>query len=401
MKKIFVLSFVLLFLTSFAFAGTINLPRTGQTKCYDSYGTEIPCTGTGQDGEIQAGVAWPVPRFADNSDRTVTDNLTGLIWTKNGNLPGGLTTWTGAIDYCNILTIAGFSDWRLPNINELASLVNFQEEINNSVWLNSHGFRNVLDNEYWSSTTDTVSPDYAWKLYMGNGNVFYVYKFSFFRFLLPVRSEQGLSALAPVWRTGQTTSYYRGDDGDLERGIAWPSPRFNDHENGTITDNLTDLMWTENANLPNESMTWQAALEFVAEMNVGSYLNFGYNDWRLPNPTELRSLIDYSQYNSAIPAGHPFSNLQADAYWSSTTHARSPDGAWFVRMTDGRVDADFKSENSYYVWPVRGGQVQPTGCSTWTDVVEKYQAYKNGQATLRDVINCYIEWREHSPLGGN
>jgi hypothetical protein len=38
-------------------------------------------------------------------------------------------------------------------------------------------------------------------------------------------------------------------------------------------------------------------------------------------------------------------------------------------------------------------------CTTWADVVEKYQAYKNGQATLREVIDCYIEWRDHSPLG--
>src|SRR3989338_10110057 len=47
-------------------AGTIQLPKTGQTKCYDTVGAEIDCKGTGQDGEIQAGVAWPDPRFTDN-----------------------------------------------------------------------------------------------------------------------------------------------------------------------------------------------------------------------------------------------------------------------------------------------------------------------------------------------
>jgi hypothetical protein len=54
MKKICVLSFLFLFLSSISFAGTINLPRIDQTKCYDTAGAEIPCAGTGQDGEIQA-----------------------------------------------------------------------------------------------------------------------------------------------------------------------------------------------------------------------------------------------------------------------------------------------------------------------------------------------------------
>jgi len=67
-------------------AGTAQLPQTGQTTCYDSSGTVISCTGTGQDGEIQAGVAWPDPRFTVSGD-CVSDNLTGLMWAKNGDLP--------------------------------------------------------------------------------------------------------------------------------------------------------------------------------------------------------------------------------------------------------------------------------------------------------------------------
>jgi len=94
-----------------AFAGTIDLPKTGQTKCYDESGTEISCTGTGQDGEIQAGVAWPGPRFTDNGDGTMTDNLTGLMWTTNANLPGGYKTWQQALDY-----VAGMNAGTYPNL---------------------------------------------------------------------------------------------------------------------------------------------------------------------------------------------------------------------------------------------------------------------------------------------
>ena len=56
---------------------------------------------------------------------------------------------------------------------------------------------------------------------------------------------------APVAKTGQTTSYATGDDGDFEKGVAWPSPRFTDNDDGTVCDHLTGLMWAKNANLDN------------------------------------------------------------------------------------------------------------------------------------------------------
>lgn len=61
-----------------AFAGTNQLPQTGQTKCYDTTGAEIPCAGTGQDGEIQVGVAWPEPRFTDHGMAPLPIILWGL-----------------------------------------------------------------------------------------------------------------------------------------------------------------------------------------------------------------------------------------------------------------------------------------------------------------------------------
>ena len=53
---------------------------------------------------------------------------------------------------------------------------------------------------------------------------------------------------APVPKTGQTTIYAAGDDGALQKGVAWPTPRFTDNDNGTVTDNLTGLIWMKNAN---------------------------------------------------------------------------------------------------------------------------------------------------------
>ena len=136
--------------------GTISLPWTGQSKCYNSSGTEISCAGTGQDGEIRAGVEWPNPRFTVSGD-CVNDNLTGLMWAKNGNLSNGTKTWQEALNYVASMNsgsgLCGYKDWRLPNVNELVSLLNACE-VDSSTWLNSQGFSSVQSNYYWSSTTD-------------------------------------------------------------------------------------------------------------------------------------------------------------------------------------------------------------------------------------------------------
>ena len=348
--------FIILSSSNSTVAGTINLPQTGQTKCYDTAGNQIPCARTGQDGEIQAGIAWPNSRFVDNGDGTLTDRLTGLVWTKNANLPGTGISWYQAMDY-----VAGMNtgthhnydhtDWRLPNINELESLMN-ADEGNTAAWLNSKGFINIQQLYYWSSTTNAYYPDFAWFVGMSNGFVYDGHKSSNCYSLWPVRAGQCGNSVICLPKTGQKTSYYSGDDGVLGKGVAWPNPRFTDNADGTIIDNLTSLMWTKNAN---ESWgSWEGALHYVAGMNAGTYQNYGHNDWRLPNINELRSLIDYSRYSRPPPQNHPFTNLQAFNYWSSTTLAHSPYGAWFVSIYFDFVYYSNKSYSSC-VWPVRGG----------------------------------------------
>jgi len=118
--------------------------------------------------------------------------------------------------------------------------------------------------------------------------------------------------LALTWQTGQTGSYKTGDDGDLQRGIECPVPRFEVNGNGTVTDHLTGLIWLENASRF-RGRTWSQALIDCNNLESGSNgLSDGSvsGDWRLPNRKELMSLIDFSQYNPSLPKGHPFDIVQ-------------------------------------------------------------------------------------------
>ena len=188
----------LLLISSLAHAGTVDLPQTGQTKCYNTSGTEISCTDTGQDGDLRKGVEWPYPRFMNNGDGTVTDNLTGLIWTQNAGTPtvgscaGGYKTWQGALDYVtclNSMNYLGHSDWRLPNVNELESLIN-ADEPNSATWLTDQGFIGVQSfYSYWSSSSYALNTVYAWFVYMWNGYVSYDDKSNGY-YVWPVRSGQ-------------------------------------------------------------------------------------------------------------------------------------------------------------------------------------------------------------------
>jgi len=155
----------------------------------------------------------------------------------------------------------------------------------------------------------------------------------------------------------------------LKKGTAWPNPRFTDNSNGTVTDNLTGLIWLKNANVFSGIRTWTSALTACSTLaNGAGGLTDGSvaGDWRLPNVKELQSLIDYGRASPALcnaagtgwwTAGDPFTGvvLSASYYWSGTTYAGNTAGAWVVNLADGDLIMNNKC-NSSYVWPVRGGQ---------------------------------------------
>ena len=162
---------------------------------------------------------------------------------------------------------------------------------------------------------------------------------------------------APVPWTGVGVVYEPGDDGDTQRGVYWPDPRFTDNLDGTVTDNLTGLVWLQYADCYSRK-GWESALDLVADLGQGRCGltdRSRAGDWRLPSLLEMQSLIDFSQEAPALPGGHPFIQEQSADYWTSTTRAGSPDRAWDMFVLTGDSQLRSKSDPAH-VWPVRGGQ---------------------------------------------
>lgn len=132
------------------------VPRTGQEESYRP----------GDDGDGQPGIVWPVPRFTLRNDTNVVlDNLTGLMWTRSAH-KGGSNNWDNAVDYCTTLEYGGFTDWRLPNRNELLSLFDYGQT--NAALPALHPFEGVQAGFYWSSTTYASDAAYAWIVWAGS-----------------------------------------------------------------------------------------------------------------------------------------------------------------------------------------------------------------------------------------
>ena len=364
------------------------VPQTGQTTCYDAVGTTITCTGTGEDGELRMGVAWPNPRFVDNGDQTVSDKLTGLIWSKDANPAAGTKTWQQALDYIKTLnsqSYQGHNDWRLPNINELKSLIN-QGQSSSATWLNTQGVTNVQSDVYWSGSTNAGYTNLDWVVSMHDGVVGSYAKTGAY-YVWPVSSGQsGPFGSLAISKTGQTECYGAsgaaracsgtGEDGELQIGAVWPSPRFAANSDQTVTDTLTGLVWSRDADPANAYKTWQQALDYIKTLNSQSYL--GHNDWRLPNINELTSLFNRGQSSPDMWLNEQgFSSVQLDVYWSGSNGGPN---AWVVMMYYGNVYKNDKA-NSQHVWPVRSGQSGPFGSLTLSPASATFPATTTGTSS--------------------
>ena len=177
-RIVVILTAAFLICCSIALSEAFKLPDTGQAKCYQSVSpyAEIPCTGTGQDGAYNIN---PLS-YTDNSNGTVTDKKTGLMWQKGEN-PSTYNWYQAAGVYdatynpssqnvCGDLTLGEHSDWRLPSKKELMSIVDYNIP-DPGPTINTAYFPNAHANLYWSSTTVAYDPEGAWGVVFNDGYV--------------------------------------------------------------------------------------------------------------------------------------------------------------------------------------------------------------------------------------
>jgi hypothetical protein len=300
---------------------------TGQTKCYDNQ-REIapPAPGHpffGQDAQYRGSQ----PSYRDNDDGSISDLNTGLMWVK---ARGSKATWEEAVAGAAKCRVGGYTDWRMPTIKELYSLIDFAGGFHITVtastpYLDTRFFEfkygeesqgeRPIDCQDWSattyvSTTINGSPT-AFGVNFADGRIKGYPK--------TMNRRDGVRANRLYVR------YVRGNPN-------YGKNEFHDNGDGTITDRATGLMWSK-ADSGN-GMNWEAALAWVQARNKENYL--GHNDWRLPNAKELQSIVDYtlSPDTTGSPAIEPVFTCtsirneggKADYpfYWTSTTHLDGP-----------------------------------------------------------------------------
>jgi hypothetical protein len=290
---------------------TFPIVGTAVTEFYDDKGTtNEPSPGEpfyGQDGHYIKNV----PSYTDNNNGTATDNVTGLMWQTD---MGEKISFDDAKIKADTLSLGGHTDWRVPTIKELFSLILFTGRasgtnvfykfIDTTVFNQPLGDPRPIDAQTFSST------EYVGTTMNGNATVFGV------NFL------DGRIKGYPRNKTW----YFRMVRGDSTYGIN----DFVDNSDGTITDRATGLMWQQADD--GTSRDWEEALAYAEDLGLA-----GHTDWRLPSIKELQGIVDYTRApditnSPAIdplftcteindPDGNPG---QYPYYWSGTTHLDGP-----------------------------------------------------------------------------
>ena len=316
-----------------AIALDYTIVDTGQSIYYDnSTSIGVPLRGQafyGQDAQY----AGNQPSYTTSGDGlTVYDNNTGLTWQQG--LVDSKMTFSEAQAYVTTLnnqSFGGYSDWRLPSIKELYSLIDFRgidpnPTLGNSMGLapfidtnyfafaygTDRGSERIIDSQYVSSTVYTADNSMVFGVNFADGRI------KGYGLSMP---QSGLEKTFEVRLVRGNTAYGIND--------------FSDNGQGIITDAATGLQWSKNDS--GEGMDWEDALAWVQQKNNENYL--GHNDWRLPNAKELQSIVDYTSSpdttDSAAIAREfnctEITNLNGDDdfgwYWTSTSHVRQGDVA--------------------------------------------------------------------------
>ena len=305
---------------------------TGQTQCYDNLNV-ITCPDEGEAFYGQdAQSTGNTPSYQNNGDGTVTDMVTGLVWAASPDLNGDgvidvddKLTYEEALAYADSFDLAGYSDWRLPTIKELYSLIDFNGTDPSAVQgTDTSGLTPFIDTEYFEfAYGDTNAGERIIDSQMATSTIYTSTTMGGNITMFGVNFADGRIKGYPVDKFFYVY-YVRGN-------TAYGINNFVDNNDGTVSDLATGLMWAEEDS--GAGMDWESALAWVEQLNAENYL--GYNDWRLPNAKELQSIVDYSLSPDATgtAALDPVFQITAitneagqwdyPMFWTGTTHANT------------------------------------------------------------------------------
>jgi len=251
----------------------------------------------------------------------------------------------------NAKQFGGYSDWRMPSIKELASITDLGRY---NPAINTGYFPITLSSDYWSSTTHAYYTYCAWMVSFSDGDDGHSEKSRSYYYVRAVRGGQ----------TGSLNHLVINGD-------------------GTVTDTTMGLMWQQ---ATDGYETWTAAISHCEALSLA-----GYDDWRLPNQRELRSLVDYSRYDPAIDRDF-FPDTVSAYYRSSTTYAYTTAYAWIVYFIGGHGNYALSKFDREYVRAVRGGQAR---------LLDNLVIYAPGQATIWNVGDSMTITWETKDISGN
>ncbi|MDP8267481.1 MAG: DUF1566 domain-containing protein [Candidatus Tenebribacter davisii] len=301
---------------------------TNQTSFYNnSIEISAPSSGEdfyGQDAQYSGNEA----QYVDNGDDTITDMVTGLMWSKSPDMDddGDIDaddkmSYDEAVAGASSYDLGGYDDWRLPTIKEQYSLIQFSGvDPSGYEGTDTSGLIPFIDTDYFDfAYGDTDAGERIIDSQYASSNM-YVDDELLFGVNFADGRIKGYGLTMPFGPGDKKffVTYVRGNE-------TYGINDFIDNNDGTITDIATGLMWITTDN--GQSMNWEDALEYSENLEYN-----GYSDWRLPDVKELQSIVDYSRSpgttNSA--AIDPLFNCteitneagEADYayYWSSTTH---------------------------------------------------------------------------------
>lgn len=297
--------FLLFIAFSFLILQAAPILKTGQKYSFDVDGRMDSTIK--DDGHYQKGIE----RSYAYENFTLIDGATGLEWQDTAV---SSMNWEDAQEHCLTLFMNYESDWRLPSMQELLTIVDYSETDPTTA---DNIFHDSSSAYFWTSTSSEYNSSRAWFI-----------------------------------------SFQTGFSGTYDKTGTWPARcvRGEPLENSnfsivgeTVVDTTTNLQWQDTEVVTTTSRNWEDSIDYCENLILESK-----EDWRMPNINELVSILDYSENLPAI--NNLFVHTSGLYYWSSTIKDNDASFAQYVYFAYGYSGRTVSKSDNEYTRCVRGGE---------------------------------------------